>query len=347
MDRHWTFGRKIVAGFMLMVAFTVGIGIVASISLRDVVVSKDNVINVNGPLLVAAERLQTLHEKQGSALRAYLMTSSSADLAALERTRADFSADLDHLKSVVIAEESRRIVEAIKQAEVEHRKVSDQVVAMRRANAPAEAIADAFTNQIVPKREPILKAIAAFVQSETQRLNEAQATSTDAASRAIILLGASAIAAALLAGLVVFFLTRSLNRQIGAAVRHVQSSSAELHSAANQQATGVKEQVTSMNEINTTINELLATSRQIAESARRVAQISEETTSAARSGDGTVERATESITGISRQVDLIVGHMLELGKKSQQIGSVLDIVTELAEQTNILSINATIEAAGG
>jgi methyl-accepting chemotaxis protein len=38
--------------------------------------------------------------------------------------------------------------------------------------------------------------------------------------------------------------------------------------------------------------------------------------------------------------------MVELGKKSQQIGSVLDIVSELAEQTNILAINATIEAAG-
>jgi methyl-accepting chemotaxis protein len=49
---------------------------------------------------------------------------------------------------------------------------------------------------------------------------------------------------------------------------------------------------------------------------------------------------------ISRQVDLVVSHMLELGKKSQQIGTVLDIVSELAEQTNILSINATIEAAG-
>jgi methyl-accepting chemotaxis protein len=45
-------------------------------------------------------------------------------------------------------------------------------------------------------------------------------------------------------------------------------------------------------------------------------------------------------------VDLIVNHMLELGKKSQQIGAVLDIVAELAEQTNILAINATIEAAG-
>jgi methyl-accepting chemotaxis protein len=41
-----------------------------------------------------------------------------------------------------------------------------------------------------------------------------------------------------------------------------------------------------------------------------------------------------------------VSHMLDLGTKSQQIGAVLDIVSELAEQTNILAINATIEAAG-
>ena len=45
-------------------------------------------------------------------------------------------------------------------------------------------------------------------------------------------------------------------------------------------------------------------------------------------------------------MDVIVDHMLELGEKSQQIGAVLDIVTELAEQTNILAINSTIEAAG-
>jgi methyl-accepting chemotaxis protein len=38
--------------------------------------------------------------------------------------------------------------------------------------------------------------------------------------------------------------------------------------------------------------------------------------------------------------------MLDLGKKSQQIGAVLDIVAELAEQTNIVAINATIEANG-
>src|SRR5262249_35979720 len=120
----------------------------------------------------------------------------------------------------------------------------------------------------------------------------------------------------------------------------------ELQSAANQQATGSKEQVTSMNEITTTIKELVSTARQIAESAQRVTQIAEETRSATISGDTTVQRAQDAITGIQRQVEIIVQHMLDLGKKSQQIGGVLDIINELAEQTNILAINATIEANG-
>jgi len=141
-------------------------------------------------------------------------------------------------------------------------------------------------------------------------------------------------------------ITRSLSGQIGQAVRHVQSSSVELQATANQQASGAKESSTAMNEISTTISELLATSRQIAESAQQVAHIAEETSKAARTGDQTVEKAHESVSGIKRQVDLIVTHMLDLGKKSQQIGGILEIINELAEQTNILAINATIEAAG-
>jgi methyl-accepting chemotaxis protein len=150
----------------------------------------------------------------------------------------------------------------------------------------------------------------------------------------------------LVVGLIGWFISKSLSDQIGAAVGQVRSSSAELQAAANQQAMGAKEQASAMAEISTTISELLATSRQIAESAQRVAHNAEQTTNSARSGHGTVDLTQDSITGIRRQVDQIVSHMLELGRKSQEIGAVLDIVSELAEQTNILAINATIEAAG-
>jgi methyl-accepting chemotaxis protein len=101
-----------------------------------------------------------------------------------------------------------------------------------------------------------------------------------------------------------------------------------------------------MNEIATTISELLATSRQISGSAQQVASIARETASNARIGGEAVARGNESISTTRRQVELIVTDMLALGKKSQEVGGVLDVVSELAEQTNILAINATIEAAG-
>jgi methyl-accepting chemotaxis protein len=73
---------------------------------------------------------------------------------------------------------------------------------------------------------------------------------------------------------------------------------------------------------------------------------SDDAEAGARKGGQTLSLAQEAIEGIKRQVDLVVGHMLELGKKSQRAGSILEIVNELAEQTNILAINASIEAAG-
>jgi methyl-accepting chemotaxis protein len=176
----------------------------------------------------------------------------------------------------------------------------------------------------------------------TQRIEEAHASAN--LSLAIILWGGlGGIVAIALIG---WFVTGSLAQQIGSAVHQVQSTAAELQTAANQQATGAKEQSTATTEVGTTINELMATSRQIAESARRVVQNAEQTAVSARSGHGTVELTHESIAGIRRQVDQIVAHMLVLGQKSQEIGAVADIVSELAEQTNILAINATIEAAG-
>jgi methyl-accepting chemotaxis protein len=147
-------------------------------------------------------------------------------------------------------------------------------------------------------------------------------------------------------GFIAWRLNRDLRREVGAAVGHIQSSSAELEAAATLQVSGGREQASAMSEITTTISELLITSRQIAESARRVSTIAEDTADAAERGDATIDQTRTSISAIRSQVDQIVQHMLALGEKSQQIGGVVDLVTELAEQTNILAINATIEATG-
>jgi methyl-accepting chemotaxis protein len=346
MTKDWTYGQKLAAGYAVMVVFVIVISAVAAFALRTAVASKDRVIGVNVQILLDAERLNIASERRVSSMRGYLVSREQRSLDALRTARADFATIVSRVQSSLESGEERRLLSAVERASEDERQIVDQLIAMARAKARPEEIERVFDEGLFPARDRHSEAIRGFIGLEEKLLADAKQAATDSASAAVTTLTAMAVAAVLFAVLVAVVLTRSLSRQIGTAVGQVQSSSSELQAAATQQASGAKEQASAMNEISTTISELVASSRQIADSAQRVAQIAEQTAAAARNGEGTVEKGQDSASGIRRQVDLVVNHMLELGKKSQEIGAVLEIVSELAEQTNILAINATIEATG-
>jgi len=346
MGRTWSFGQKLAMGFGVMVAVAVAMGVVAVLSLRGVVASKDQVITVYAQSLIEAEKLHAAVEERASAIRGFLLTKEDRFLDQMRSAQAEITAVLGTLRTRVVTDEGKRLVDQIERAAADHQAAADGVIAKRKADATAEQAARLFDDEVLPKRTILGRHLSSFVSREERLLEDGKRASTETSSSAITLVVVLAVVAALFAAVVSYLLSGTLTRQIGSAVQHVQNSSAELQSAANQQATGAKEQATAMNEITTTITELLATSKQIAESAQRVAHMADQTATAARTGDQTVLKGQEAIGGIKRQVDMIVSHMLDLGKKAQQIGGILEIINELAEQTNILAINATIEAAG-
>jgi methyl-accepting chemotaxis protein len=346
MTRHWTFGQRLGAGFGVTVLLALAMGGIAVYALRTVVTTKDRVIDVNARLLADSQELLAWRETKGSELRGYLLTRDDRFLTGMRAARARFAEVAARMRQDGLAGQDRPLLEAVVAAEDEHQKAVEKVIALRRAEAPIDAVVRAFDTDVESPRAALDTSIRALLSREEQVLREAKQASTASATSAVTFVTAVAVALLLCASVIALVLTRMLGREIGTAVGQVQSSSSEMQSAANQQATGAKEQATAMSEISTTISELLATSRQITESAQHVAQIADDTARSAHVGEETVVTTQESIRGIRRQVDLIVTHMLELGKKSQHIGAVLDIVSELAEQTNILAINATIEAAG-
>ncbi|MBI4584438.1 MAG: CHASE3 domain-containing protein [Planctomycetes bacterium] len=346
MGPTWTFRKKIGTGFAATVILLVLIAAIAVYTLQTVVESKDLVITTNAQNLISVERLSALIERKSSATRGFLFSRDDKYLEFANTVRAELLGILERLKGQVITEEGRRSVEQIERAEADHHAVLEKVIALRKSDPNLDASVRMFDEQLAPKRAFLNQQLQAFVQREEKMLEEGKRAASDTATTSIKFVVIITVVATVLSICLAFFLTTSLSRQISSAVQHVQSSSSELQAAANQQATSAKEQATAMNEITTTISELLATSRQIAESAQRVAQIADQTASGASSGDHTVQKSLESVSGIRRQVDLIVNHMLDLGKKSQQIGGILEIINELTEQTNILAINATIEASG-
>ena len=342
----WTFGRKIAAGFALAFLLLLGIGGVAYRSITSLRNTSQLIAHTYIVLEHVTGVLSLLKDAE-TGQRGYVITGDEAFLEPYQTGIAGVPAVIKDLRQLTTdnPHQQKRIDEAepLIAAKLAELKLT---IDLRRKNNLEE------TTKIVrggdgKKIMDDLRRILDQMDREErellkQRVDEVEAVASGAKSTIIFGTGFCLLFVTA-AG---FFITRSLSGQIGAAVQHVQSSSAELQSAANQQASGAKESSTAMTEINTTISELMATSRQIAESAQRVAHVAEETSSAARAGDHTVQKTQESVSGIKRQVDLIVMHMLDLGEKSQQIGGILEIINELAEQTNILAINATIEAFG-
>lgn len=346
MNKNWTFGQKLTAGYAVMLLFVLITSAVAIYALRAVVASKDHVIGVNAQILLDTEKLHAEMEKMVGQVRGYIISPEERFITHLRTSREDFAATSARLRAKVVTEEGRRLLDALERNSVEYRQAADQLIALKREQAKPEVIVRAFDDKLIPARDQFDDSVRSFATFEERHLVDVKQAASETASEAVMTVIAIASVTTVFALAVAILLTRTLSRQIGAAVGHVQSSSAELQAAASQQASGAKEQAGAMTEISTTISELVATSRQIAESAQRVAQIAEQTASSARAGEGTVDKGQESIAGIRRQIDLVVSHMLDLGRKSQEIGAVLDVVSELAEQTNILAINATIEASG-
>ena len=346
MMKDWTFGRILavgyaLAGIVLVVVAYAGWQSTNSLIANNAEVAHTHQVRRELALLVA----QLVDVETG--VRGYAITGDDSFLepyeAGVSASRATFVRARTLTKDNDVQQTRMQALDPLIDARLAE---AANVINARRTGGLEAGVAAINTKAGKVAMDRIRTAVTEMDRTEADLLDQRSKTAEASAVLAENIIVGGGSLGVILVALIGWLTVVSLTRRIGTAVGLVQSSSAELQAAANQQATSAKEQSSAMNEIATTIRELIATSRQIAESAQRVAVVADDTDKSARAGDETVEKANGAIAGIRRQTDLIVSHMLDLGKKSQQIGSVLDIVSELAEQTNILAINATIEAAG-
>jgi CHASE3 domain sensor protein/ABC-type transporter Mla subunit MlaD len=346
MYSNWTFGRRLATGFslaglILLIVAAVSYKTTEDLIRNQVMVSHTHQVRTNLALI-----LSDITDAEAGQ-RGFILTGIDSYLEPYVAAVTSIEATMARVKQLTVdnPNQQRRITALTPLIHTRLERLKDGID-LRRNQGFDPALKVILTDQGRSLMAQIRGLIEEADREEMQLLEErrAEANASAAFAKNISLWGS--LGGALLVAAIGWAITQSLVGMIGSAVGQIQSSSAELQAAATQQATGAKEQSTATSEITTTISELLATSRQIAESSRRVSQIAEQTADGSRKGQKTVDTTHESIASIRRQVDQIVNHMLELGKKSQEIGSVLDIVSELAEQTNILAINATIEAAG-
>ncbi|UCE59302.1 MAG: CZB domain-containing protein [Phycisphaerales bacterium] len=213
---------------------------------------------------------------------------------------------------------------------LQHKAVTD-LTGMKQANA-------VFASKTKPALQEVRMLLGQIAES-THTAAAAQNTGIQTkASRTRTAVGVVGVIAIVVGIFLALFIARSIIKVLTRIVSglnegadQVDDAAKQVSSASQQLAEGASEQASSLEETSSALEEMAAMTRTNAENAKEANNLSGQARDAARNGDTTIHRLNEAMTAIN--------------DSSGQISKIIKVIEEIAFQTNLLALNAAVEAA--
>ncbi|WP_371919083.1 methyl-accepting chemotaxis protein [Pseudomonas sp. 2822-15] len=138
---------------------------------------------------------------------------------------------------------------------------------------------------------------------------------------------------------------RTTVKEIGSAADQLASASEELNAVTEESSRGLTRQNDEIQQAATAVNEMTAAVDEVARNAAGAADASEKTSVSAMQGRDQVRRAVNSVGLMADEISNSTGKVEVLATRVREITKVLEVIRAIAEQTNLLALNAAIEAA--
>lgn len=140
----------------------------------------------------------------------------------------------------------------------------------------------------------------------------------------------------------------NLAEKVGAIINsatQLAASAEELSVVTNQTSEGVQSQRMETEQVATAMNEMTATVHEVAQNSEQAAAATSTATKEAQQGEANLVRAVTTINSLTQEVEAAGEAIDKLSQDAQEINTVLVVINDIAEQTNLLALNAAIEAA--
>lgn len=133
--------------------------------------------------------------------------------------------------------------------------------------------------------------------------------------------------------------------QVLESVQATASAATEISASADQLAAGTQEQSSQTSEVSAAVEQMAATISETAQNVFRTNTAAKDSGNLAQDGQIVIESTISGISKIKDVVEHSSNTIFELGQSSTQIGEIIQVINEIADQTNLLALNAAIEAA--
>ncbi|MCF6282394.1 MAG: methyl-accepting chemotaxis protein [Candidatus Polarisedimenticolaceae bacterium] len=137
----------------------------------------------------------------------------------------------------------------------------------------------------------------------------------------------------------------SMISQISSTTAQLSSAAAEMTLVSQQSSSNIQQQQSETSQVATAMNEMTATVHEVAKSIASTANAANEANHETSSGSEVVDRSIKAARQLVHQIETASNVVQQLEQNSDSITTVLDVIQSIAEQTNLLALNAAIEAA--
>src|SRR3989338_6289679 len=247
------------------------------------------------------------------------------------------------MRQLVRSAEGRDILEDIAALQAKNEQAQDGVIELARQGKREEALALGIDN-VRPLSAALIDKAERFRERQLKLMADGRMELAATVNLLTLVMGGASLLALIIGLAIGSLLSRTITRQLRESIAQLSSSSSEILATTTQVASGAAETASAVSETTATVEEVKQTAQLASQKARNVSDSAQKAAQVSQNGRKSVEESMQGMQRIQEQMESVAESIVRLSEQSQAIGEIIATVNDLAEQSNLLAVNAAIEA---
>ncbi|HLO52585.1 MAG TPA: CHASE3 domain-containing protein [Kamptonema sp.] len=336
--------RIITLGFGSIFLLMIGIGVLSKLSLNKLAEAVDWQTHT----YLVKTNLQALEKDLVDAetgQRGFLLTNKQEYLEPYNKGIIAFSKSINQLKEL-IKDNSKQVKNLEKVEKIAQRKIDElaETISLKKAGKDQDVKKIVLSGQGKMFMDELRNNLAEMIKIEDDLLVKRSRSAKESAQLSMFVSTGGIVFTLVFGVFIVLFIYRNIILPINQIVNIIASSSTEIATTVEEQERNATEQSSFVNQTKIAMDELGACSQGSAAQAQSATRSAQQALTSIEFGNIAVQETLESMIIVKQKVKEIAVQIEQLNEKTNQISNISSAVTDLANQTNMLALNASIES---